>query len=395
MLLSALIDLFGDYGLFKKIPILSQILPGCEKVSAEIRDIRVDGLRAKQLSVNYVDHRTSRSKPELEEAAVTFAKKLGLSQEGIELVSRVLETLFKAEAEAHGEPIEEVHLHEAGSPDTIIDIVGAVYILERAGLSREEIYGTPLAIGRGPIKFSHGVAQAPVPAVVQILKATGYPVIGRAIETEISTPTGVALLVNLVGRVIHTYPLMRIKGIGYGAGTRKIRDYPRILRVVLGERLSEEHTDSIAVVETTVDDAPGEFLGRAVGELMEAGALDVSIIPAVGKKNRPSHIIKVLCPEDQVSKIARTLMKETGTLGVRVYTVSRIKLSRETRIVKVPLRGREYAVRVKIAKDFQGNILGFKPEYEDVDRIARVTGTPFRMLWLLAISHACKELGTH
>jgi hypothetical protein len=217
--------------------------------------------------------------------------------------------------------------------------------------------------------------------------------IGGPVEFELATPTGVSLLVNLVDTAGNFYPTMKPTAIGYGAGTSDYSEAPNLLRIVTGESSDDElASDIVHVLETNLDDVSGEVIGYTVEKLLEEGAKDVSIIPMFTKKNRPGQILRVIADRMDVQKLVRTLIEETGTLGIRDYHCGRHILIRE--IVSIDLNINEISerIRVKVARDRKGNIVQVKPEYVDVEKLAKETGRSFRALMEMALRNARKQL---
>jgi uncharacterized protein (TIGR00299 family) protein len=206
-------------------------------------------------------------------------------------------------------------------------------------------------VGGGTFKFSHGIVSSPAPATLFILQSKKFPFQGGPIETELATPTGVSILVNLVEEVTRFYPSMAPLKIGYGAGTKDYADMPAVLRITMGESLDNGFVkDGVAVLETNIDDATGEVLGYTLDKLLSEGAKDVCIIPMFTKKNRPGQIIKVIADQKDVEHLSQVLINETGTLGVRVYFCERHIINRELHEVDLFVMGNKETVRVKLQK---------------------------------------------
>ncbi|MGQ9597120.1 MAG: nickel pincer cofactor biosynthesis protein LarC, partial [Thermoproteota archaeon] len=294
-------------------------------------------------------------------------------------ISDSINTLVNAEAKVHGRSINEVHLHEAGSVDTPAEIVGAAIALEDLNLFDTKVCSTPVAVGGGLFRFSHGTVSSPAPATIEILRSKGFPVIGGPIESELATPTGASLLVNLAQEANRFYPLMKPTAIGYGAGTKDFVEMPNVLRFTFGEFLDYQLLrDEISVLETNLDDVAGEIVGHTVDRLLQEGARDVSVIPMFTKKNRPGQILKIIADKTNAERLSRVLIEETGTLGVRVYPCQRHILSRESIVMDIQVDDVKEFVNVKVAKDGKGEIVQIKPEYDDVERIAQKTDKPLR-----------------
>jgi uncharacterized protein (TIGR00299 family) protein len=290
--------------------------------------------------------------------------------------------LAEAEGRLHRRPPAQVHFHELGGIDAIVDIVGTCAALELLGV--DEVHASAVATGTGMVRSSHGVLPNPAPAVVELLR--GAPTYGRDLSVELTTPTGAALLAALaVGW--GPMPAMRVEATGFGAGTRELEGLPNLVQVIVGHAVDAvgAATDALVttgqqavVLEANVDDATGEVLAHAVAGLLEAGALDAWITPVIMKKGRPAHLISALCDPALADQLTQLLMAETGTLGVRGQTVSRWLARRSLQEVEVD----GFPVRVKVSP---GRI---KAEYDDAARVARRLGRPLREIASLAEAEA-------
>jgi uncharacterized protein (TIGR00299 family) protein len=280
----------------------------------------------------------------------------------------VFRRLAAAEAAIHGTAMEEVHFHELGAVDSLVDIVGFICAVERLGL--ESIYCSPLTLGGGTIQTEHGRLPAPAPATLALLAQRGAPTVPGPAQTELLTPTGAALLTEFA---VFEQPAMTIEAVGYGFGTKEF-DWPNALRVWLGEPLSPQpgsEADQVVLLACNLDDATGEALGYAMDRLLAAGALDVWFTPIQMKKNRPATQLSVLCHPEDAAALANLLLYQTPTLGVRRQVVSRTTSGREMRQVDTPWG----TVRVKV-KLLAGEPVSASPEYEDCARLAAEAGLP-------------------
>jgi len=347
-------------------------------IKVEIRNVTRGGFQAKK--VNVKSEKTPDIKgTEIIEIIEKCAERLELTDRAKRFALDTINTLLNVEAKLHGEKISEIHLHEAGQIDTLAEIIGSAIALEDLGLFDCKFYSTPVAVGGGTFRFSHGTVSSPAPATLEILKFKRFPLIGGPVESELATPTGVSILVNLVDEVVRFYPLMKPLKVGYGAGTKDFEEMPNILRIVLGEPLDYNLSrDEIVVLETNLDDATGEIIGHVVDKLLAEGARDVSIIPIFTKKNRPGQILKVITDRETVERLTYLLIKETGSLGVRMYPCERRILLRESIPIEILINGLRENVKIKVSKDRKGNIIRIKPEYDDVKRIAEKTHRPLR-----------------
>ena len=265
--------------------------------------------------------------------------------------------LAEVEAKRHGIDVEEVHFHEVGSIDAIIDIVGAWSALKSLQISK--VISTNVGMGAGSVETAHGLLPNPAPATMDILK--GCCVRGVDTEFETVTPTGAALLVTMTD-AWGPIPEGRIIESGFGAGFYEPATHPNVLNIVITESDNSFRSESI-VIETTVDDVTPEVLGHLIPNLINSGADDAWIIPVIMKKTRPGHELKVLCSENIREKIVQIIAKETGTLGMRIYPVSKEVLSRTEETVKV----HDTEIRIKIGP------YGVKPEHDDISLLAKIS----------------------
>jgi len=276
--------------------------------------------------------------------------------------------LAQAEGRLHRRPLEQVHFHEVGGVDAIVDIVGVCAALEVLGV--DEVRASPVATGTGMIRTAHGILPNPAPAVVELLR--GVPTYGRDVRLELTTPTGASLLAAMATSY-GPLPLMTVAATGFGAGERDLDDLPNVTQVVLGDAgavaaAGEEPGQPVTVLEVNVDDATGEVLAHAVAALLDAGAHDAWITPIVMKKGRPAYTVSALADPALVDQVGRVLAAETGSLGIRGRRMDRWPASRtagEVEIEGIPVRVKVSAGRVKV-------------EHDDAARAARRTGLPLR-----------------
>jgi len=379
MIVGALLDLGADVTrVVEAMKSVKDYMKGCKNLEVIVKDVTRRGFHAKKVDVK-AEEAPEITGVRLIEATSNCVENLKLSGRARRFASDSINTLVNAEARVHGKTVEEVHLHEAGFADTPAEIVGAAVALEDLGLFNGKVYSTPVAVGGGLFKFSHGTVSSPAPATIDILRSKGFPMIGGPIEFELATPTGVSLLINLAHEVIRFYPLMKPTAIGYGAGTKDFAEMPNVLRITLGEPLGYQLLrDEISVMETNLDDVTGEVIGHTMDRLLQEGARDVSVIPMFTKKNRPGQILKIIADKTDVERLSRILIEETGTLGVRVYPCERRILSRESIPIEILIDDVKEPVNVKVAKDSKGEIVQIKPEYDDVKRVADKTNKPLR-----------------
>lgn len=282
----------------------------------------------------------------------------------------VFERLAAAEAAVHRKKIQEVHFHEVGAVDSIVDIAGTMIALEYLGV--QDIFSSPIAIGSGFVACAHGTLPVPAPATVRLLK--GIPVHDSGIRAELVTPTGAALISSLAAG-FGAMPAMRMQAAGYGAGSREHEALPNMLRIIRGELESPCAQDSVFVLEATIDDMSPEWAGFAMEKLLEAGALDVAFIPAQMKKNRPGLLLSVVSRPRDRHVLGAAVLEHTTTAGVRMQPAERMTLARETAVVKTRLG----SLRAKVLHGPGGK--RFVPEYEACAQLARKKKLPLRGIY--------------
>jgi len=288
----------------------------------------------------------------------------------------IFERLGEAEATVHGTDLEETHFHEVGADDAIADVVGAALLL--ADLDPDRIVTTPLSTGGGEVQMAHGTTTVPAPAVVEIAADADFAIQGGPVERELLTPTGAAILAE-IAESVEALPSTNVSASGYGAGDHDTGDRANVLRALIGETAGRLRREAITVLETNVDDASPEVLGGLQETLVDAGARDVSILPATMKKARPGHLIKVIVKPEDADRVARKLAEETGTLGVREHGAGhRWVAERETRPVEIEIENETYSVDVKVASDRDGTWLDASAEYDDALVVAQETDRPVR-----------------
>ncbi|HEX7344391.1 MAG TPA: nickel pincer cofactor biosynthesis protein LarC [bacterium] len=277
-----------------------------------------------------------------------------------EKVMAVFRCLAEAEAKIHGCTPEEVHFHEVGAVDAIVDVVGSCLALEM--LKVDEIYSSPVGVGQGRTLAGHGPMPLPPPATLEIL--TGAPIRFTGVETELATPTGAALLKTLARFDAPPEGLCLIR-TGYGAGSKVIPELPNVLRAILLEKRQEQEYDQALLIETNVDDMNPEIYPHVIEKLLEIGALDAYLVPIIMKKGRPGVLISVLCAPELKDPILNIIYQETTTLGVRMIHVDRTKLPRKEISVQT-----EYgAIKGKEAR--WGDQIRRTPEFEECRRVAK------------------------
>jgi uncharacterized protein (TIGR00299 family) protein len=299
-----------------------------------------------------------------------------LSPGGKARARSMFERLAAAEAEIHQMPIDKVHLHEVGALDSIIDIVGAVFALEWAGVDRVVV--SPLNVGGGMVDSAHGRFPVPAPATLKLLGSA--PIYAGPVQQELVTPTG-ALIVSSYADAFGPVPAMTVEQIGYGAGDRDDPSSPNVVRVLVGRAADRPGRERLAVVECEIDDMNPQIFGTVMERLYGAGALEVFYVPVQMKKNRPGTLLTVLVAPDLYERIAEVIFRETTTIGIRRSDVDRECLDREIVPVETPLG----AIRFKIARR-HGAVVNAVPEFEDCAKVAAANNLPVKDVQALAIS---------
>ncbi len=338
-----------------------------------VEKVRRQGLSATQFRVEFEHQHTHRHLPHIVKMIEAAALPDGAKQKAI----KVFETLGAAEASVHGTTIEKVHFHEVGAVDSICDIVGATLGLELLGVGA--IYASAVNTGSGTIVADHGVMPVPAPATAVLLE--GIPVYARGPETELTTPTGAAIL-KALGAGFGALPAMRVEASGFGAGTKDFEGTPNVVRVIIGQPNGAPEATRINILTANIDDATPELLGYAMECLLAAGALDVTLAPIFMKKQRAATRIEVLSKPEDRERLAEILLKETTSFGLRITEAERRVQARRSVEVRTPYG----TVRVKVAPDGAAS-----PEYEDCRHLAQSTGTPLKEI-LAAAAAAYRSL---
>ena len=339
-----------------------------------VETVTRNGICAKSVEVTIKDDAASRNYKEI----IAIIENSPLSSKVKQTSLSIFEKIARAESQIHRCPKEQVHFHEVGGIDALIDIVGAALCVDYLGL--EKVIASPIPLGSGFVTCQHGTLPVPAPATLDILK--GVLVYGTKIPHELVTPTGAAIIVTLA-ESFEKIPDMIIEKTGYGAGKRHLETLPNLLRIVMGtrpvlfEKTSDLHQeDRIVLVETCIDDMNPEVFGFLMERLFEIGALDVYWIPIFMKKNRPATMVNVLCPEDLREPIMDCILSETTSTGVRFYPANRRMLPRESIVVNTAFG--EITAKQLIELDGSVRIV---PEYEICRKIAIEKKLPLRVVY--------------
>ncbi len=293
----------------------------------------------------------------------------------------VFRRLAEAEGKLHNRPPDQIHFHEVGAVDAIIDIVGACIGLDRLEIG--SLICSPLNVGAGSVEAAHGTLPVPAPATMELLK--GVPVYSTGVQGELVTPTGAALVATLATS-FGAMPAMTVERIGYGAGSKDYPSHPNIARIFVGPAgeavpavAGKPGDEVVSVIEANLDDMTPQLYGYLSEQALAAGALDVTCTPVQMKKNRPGFLISILCAPADSDKLAQMLFQQTTTIGLRIYEARRKVLQRQAVLVDTSYG----PVNVKVAW-LDGKVVNAAPEYEDCHRIATEKNVPLKEVMLAA-----------
>lgn len=289
----------------------------------------------------------------------------------------IFTAIGEAEAKIHSVPIEKIHFHEVGAVDSIVDVCAAAFVRERLGVER--VLCTPPPLGSGQVRTQHGMMPVPAPATLEILRDVPVRFEGMG---ELTTPTGAAI-VKVLADEVGPLPACTVKKVGYGVGTKDFRDRPNVLRASLAELQHRVSDEDVWVLEVNLDDASPQLLGALMESLLEEGALDAFVMPALMKKGRPGHLLTALCSPADRERLTELLLRESTTLGVRAHRSERTILERRFETVKTPWG----EVKVKLGVR-DGRVWNAQPEFEDCRALARSAGVPVKDVHAAAIAAA-------
>ncbi len=368
MVLGALIDMGVNYN--DIIKIMEDYASPFGNISIDIKQIKKSGIRATYVDVKCEDKNKIGYK-ELIENLDAVESKININI--LNFAKNVFHTIAKAESKVHGTSVDKVHFHEVGAADAVADIIGSAYCFYKLGFNTKKVYGMPVALGGGRIKSDHGKMSVPAPATIEILN--NVPVFGGPLDYELTTPTGAALYVNMVDEFCTFYPLIKKQKVGYGAGSMDL-NIPNVFRIVSADSCLP--TDNVCILETNLDSITGEILGHSFNKLLDSGALDVTVVPILMKKNRPGHLLRVISNPEDCDRVSEAIIRETGTLGVRVLPyVHRNVVNREIIKIKIEVGGIEKDIQIKVGT-IDKEIINYSPEYEDAKKIADDVGIPLK-----------------
>ena len=346
---------------------------GIEGVAVRTDEVLKEGFRAKAFRVDHPPQQPHRTYADIRQILDAAA---GLTQRQRALAHQLFRAVAIAEATVHGMPIDQVHFHEVGAVDSIVDIVAAAVGFDLLGA--DQVVASRIPTGRGQVFIAHGVCTVPTPGTAELLK--GIPLVDVPVEAELTTPTGAAILKTVVDR-FGPLPDLTIERIGYGAGTRDVPGRANLLRIIVGTAEPAADRDIVLLLETNLDDISGEVVGHTKQALLKAGALDVFATPIQMKKDRPGVLLSVLASPAAADALEDILFRETATFGVRRHLVERSKRYRQEETVQTPFG----PVRGKLGWR-HGEPSIFTPEFEDCARIAAAAGVPLREVYRAAAS---------
>ncbi|MFX1381507.1 MAG: nickel pincer cofactor biosynthesis protein LarC [Promethearchaeota archaeon] len=400
MFLAALLNLINNKDeIISELCELKNYLSGVKKLNISLNELKRSGILINKLEIKIEESKTHRKAESLKIALNKFLNEKNFSDLAKRYANSVLDSLIQAESEIHGELTNQIHLHELSSVDTLIDVLGVSRVLDLLGTFNKEftVFCSKLPLGSGIIKTAHGFLPIPAPATLKILENSNLEIFGSPIISELVTPTGAALLTSLNPKT-SSYE-MRLEKVVYSTGQKKFDNFSNILRLFYGtneqtisqdeNHVLQNYIEPVCILETDVDDVSGEILGNFIKSLESENILDVQVIPSITKKNRPSHIIQVLCLPKYKFQIIEMIIEELGTLGVRVNTIERVCIDRKIEKRTIEVNNKKYEIRVKISfinLPKEQKIINIKPEYEDLKKISKLSGLPVKKV--LTIAHS-------
>ncbi len=325
------------------------------------------GLAATQVTV--AGRNEKRSHRNLKEI-LRIVERSGVEADVKEKSKEIFERIASVEGKIHRMPMEEIHFHELGGLDSIVDIVGSVWGIRQLGI--EKIYVSKVNVGGGFVKCEHGILPVPAPATLSLME--GRPIYSSGVDRELFTPTGAAILTTL-GSEFGSMPLINVERIGHGAGRDEL-PHPNLLRLIIGTSESTSGKERVVVIETNIDDMNPQFYDYVMEKLFAMEVLEVFITPVLMKKNRPGHLLTVICPSEKLPSVTEFLLRETTTLGLRWHEEERAKTDREI----LPLQTKYGRIRFKLAR-WEGKVVNLSPEYEDCKRLALEKRVPLKEIF--------------
>jgi pyridinium-3,5-bisthiocarboxylic acid mononucleotide nickel chelatase len=355
MIVGAMLDAGLDFEFLK-----SQIATlGLKNLDIKVSETKRAGLRAKHFVPLIKEEHHHRHLGDI--LKIINDSKIGVKPK--QMAISIFNRLAEAEGKVHGKEPSDIHFHEVGAIDSIVDIVSAAIGFDALGI--EKVYCSTLAVGGGQVKAAHGIMPVPAPATAELLK--GVPTVGGPIDKELLTPTGAAILTTM-SENFGQMPPMKIEAIGYGAGTMDSEHVPNVVRLILGQSADESSatSDSVGLLETNTDDITGEIIAHTMDKLLTAGALDVFTPPIVMKQARPAIKLTVICQTNDIARLEEMIFDAGITFGIRRQIVERSKLAREF----VTVATRFGNIKIKVGKR-SGKIVAAKPEFADCAKAAQ------------------------
>jgi len=384
MFLSALVDCGANKNkIINNIKTIEKLFSDTIIKKIEFINSESNGIRATKFLFDIEEKLLERNASEMLRILANCCDVTNLSELAKKFVMETMKIIIRVESRIHDKEVKDLHLHESSSIDTAADIIGSATALDDLDLLYDTtFYSTKVAVGGGTTQFSHGTIPNPTNAVLEIFRILELPIAGGPAHSEMTTPTGAAILAGLNPKIISTYPEFIPHKIGYGAGFKKFEGIPNILRISIGKSniYASIQSDTVSVLETNIDDMAGEMIGDLVEKLskLDAGVKDVTLVSGITKKNRPVHILKVICSEYIEKRIIELIFNETGTLGIRKTINERYKLERFSVLLPITIQNQEYVISVKISKDQHGKIINIKPEFDNIREIANKIGFPMK-----------------
>jgi pyridinium-3,5-bisthiocarboxylic acid mononucleotide nickel chelatase len=384
MLLSSLVDIGANKNkIIKNIDKIQYYFPETKINKIEFIKTESNGIKATRFVFDFDEKLKEKNATDLYRIIANCCHSIELSEKAKKFAIESIKTIIKVESIIHNKEIKDLHLHESSSIDTGADLIGCATALDDMDLlNNSTFYTTKVAVGGGLTKFSHGTISNPTNAILEIFKIFKIPIKGGPIQTELTTPTGASMLVNLNPKKIVNYPEFIPEKIGYGTGTKEFDGIPNILRVSIGipEFFNNIQTDFVTILETNIDDISGEIMGNLIDKISTENLLvkDITIMNGITKKNRPTYILKVICSDDIEKEIAKIIFQETGTLGIRKSKMERYILARFNLLVPIEIEKESFVINVKISKRSNGEITNIKPEFEDIKKIADKLNYPLK-----------------
>ncbi|MBA3750079.1 MAG: nickel pincer cofactor biosynthesis protein LarC [Nitrosopumilus sp.] len=385
MLLSSLVDSGANKNkIIKNIYKIQNYFQDAKINKIDFIKTETNGIKATKFIFDFDEKLKEKNAVDMYRIIADCCHNIELSEKAKKFTIESIKTIIKVESIIHNKEIKDLHLHESSSIDTGADLIGCATALDDLDLLNNSIfYTTKVAVGGGVTKFSHGIIPNPTNSILEIFRISKIPIKGGPIDTELTTPTGASMLVNLDPENIKDYPEFIPEKIGYGTGTKEFKGIPNILRISIGKPpdiFSNILTDTVTVLETNIDDISGEIIGNLVDKIStkDGAVKDVTVINGITKKNRPTYILRIVCSNEIEKKIAEVIFQETGTLGIRKSRTERYILGRFNLLIPIEIEKESFVVNVKISKNSNGELINIKPEFDDIKKIADKINYPLK-----------------